>query len=174
VLRGPLYSLFLQIKIKRWIIMSSDLVTSAALVLSVIFSGLISGQMLAIALANRAARQLPEISWTLRFQVENKLFTKTMPPSLLLPLAGLIWSAFVTESTRRVLFSAAGALELTVLVITVTVEIPINTQVQSWKAGSSPPTWMAIRDRWLRFHWVRTVVGACSFICAAIGLGIHA
>lgn len=38
---------------------------------------LIASQMLAIALASQAARQLPETSLTLRFQVENELFTKT-------------------------------------------------------------------------------------------------
>ena len=153
--------------------MSNDIGTSAVTAISVILSGLISGQMLAIALANHAARQLPEIGWTLRFQVEDKLFTKTMPFSLLLPLVGLIWSAYLTVSTQRGLFSAAGTLEVIVLVITMTVEVPINTQVQSWKAGSAPSTWMAIRDRWLRFHWLRTVVGACSFACGAFGLGIH-
>jgi hypothetical protein len=59
-----------------------------------LLSGLISGQMLAIALANWAARDLPELSWTLRFQVENKLFTKTMPPSLMAPTAGTIGTLF--------------------------------------------------------------------------------
>jgi len=53
-----------------------------------LLSGLISGRMLAIWIANWAARELPEMSWTLRFQVENKLFTKTMPPSLMGPMVG--------------------------------------------------------------------------------------
>jgi uncharacterized membrane protein len=153
--------------------MSYEIGTSAITAISALLSGLIAGQMLAIALANHAARELPETTWTLRFQVEDKLFTKTMPLSLLLPLFGLICSAFLTLSTQRGMFSAAGALEVVVLVITMTVEVPINTQVQSWQAGSAPRTWMAIRDRWLRYHWLRTVVGVCSFACAAIGLGIH-
>jgi uncharacterized membrane protein len=153
--------------------MSYDIGTSSVTAISVILGGLIAGQMLAIALANHAARKLPEASWTLRFQVEDKLFTKTMPLSLLLPIFGLICSAILTLSTQRALFSAAGALEVIVLVITMTVEVPINTQVQSWQVGSAPPIWMAVRDRWLRYHWLRTVVGVCSFACAAIGLGIH-
>jgi uncharacterized membrane protein len=153
--------------------MSNDIGKSAVTAISVIFSGLIAGQMLAIALANYAARNLPETAWTLRFQVENKLFTKTMPPSLLLPILGLICSAFLTLSMQRVMFSAAGVLEVIVLAITVRVNIPINTQVQLWQAGSAPPAWMTIRDRWLRYHWMRTVVGVCSFACAAIALGIH-
>jgi Domain of unknown function (DUF1772) len=153
--------------------MSYDIGRSAVTAISVILSGLIAGQMLAIALANYAARELPETAWTLRFQAENKLFTKTMPPSLLLPLLGLTCSAFLTLSMQRVMFSAAGALEVIVLAITVTVNIPINTQVQLWQAGSAPPAWMTIRDRWLRYHWMRTVVGVCSFVCAAIGAGIR-
>jgi uncharacterized membrane protein len=146
---------------------------SAVEVISVILAGLIAGQMLAVGLANHAARSLPETSWTLRFQAENKLFTKTMPPSLLLPLFGLIWSALLTASAQRGMFSAAVALEVIVLVITMTIEVPINKQVASWKAGSAPPGWMEIRDHWLRFHWARTLVGAGSFTCAAIGLQIH-
>ena len=153
--------------------MSYDVGKSAVTAISVIFSGLLAGQMLAIALANHAARKLPETSWTLRFQVEDKLFTKTMPLALLLPLFGLSCSAFLTLSTRRGMFSAAGALEIIVLVITMMIEIPINKQVQSWRAGFAPPTRTAIRDQWLRYHWLRTVVGVCSFACAAIGLGIH-
>jgi hypothetical protein len=153
--------------------MSYDIGTSAVAVISVILTGLIAGQMLAIGLANRAARNLPEISWTLRFQAENKLFTKTMPPALLLPLVGLIWSALLTASAQRGMFSAAVALEVIVLVITMTIEVPINKRVASWKAGCAPPAWMEIRDRWLRFHWARTLVGACSFTCGAIGLRIH-
>jgi uncharacterized membrane protein len=153
--------------------MSYDIGTFAVTAMSVLLSGLIAGQMLAIALANHAARELPEAAWTLRFQVENKLFTKTMPIFLLLPLFGLIYSAFLTVSTQRGMFSAAGALEVIVLVITMTIEIPINTQVGTWQAGSAPLTWMAIRDRWLRYHWLRTVVGVCSFACAAFGLGFH-
>jgi hypothetical protein len=153
--------------------MSFEIGTSAVAVLSVILAGLIAGQMLAIALANHAARSLPEKSWTLRFQAENKLFTKTMPASLLLPSFGLIWSAFLTVSARRGAFSAAAALELIVLVITMLIEISINRQVTAWTPGSAPSMWMKLCDRWLRFHWLRTAVGACSFDCGAIGLVIY-
>jgi hypothetical protein len=73
---------------------------AALCVSAVVLSGLISGQMLAIALANQAAQTLPEKIWTLRFQVENALFSKTMPAFLLLPLLGLVALAFVCESQQ--------------------------------------------------------------------------
>jgi hypothetical protein len=62
---------------------------------AVVLSGLISGHMLAISLANQAARTLPEKIWTLRFQVENAVFSKTMLAFLLLPLLGLVALVFV-------------------------------------------------------------------------------
>jgi hypothetical protein len=116
-----------------------DIDASAVIVISVILIGLLAGQILAIAVANHAARSLPETGWTLRFQAENKLSTKTMPASLLLPLFGLIGSAILTMSTQRGMFSAAVALEVVMLVITMAIEVPINKQVASWKAGS--PGW---------------------------------
>jgi hypothetical protein len=75
-----------------------DIDASAMTVISAILTRLLAGQMLAIAIANHAARSLPERSLTLRFQAENKLFNKTMPASLLLPLFGLIGSAIPTVS----------------------------------------------------------------------------
>jgi hypothetical protein len=116
-----------------------DIDASAVIVISVILIGLLAGQMLAIAIANHAARSLPETGRALRFQEENKLSTKTMPASLLLPLFGLIGSAILKMSTQRGMFSAAVALELVVLVITMAIEVPINKQAASWKAGS--PGW---------------------------------
>lgn len=140
---------------------------------AVVLSGLISGQMLAIGLADHAVRQLPEASWTLRFQEENKLFTKTMPPSTVLPIIGLGASAILTTSTPRVLFGTAAALEAVVLVVTLAVEVPMNNEVDSWKAGSAPSTWTAVRDRWLAYHWLRTALGACAFTLATVGLAMR-
>jgi uncharacterized membrane protein len=140
---------------------------------AVVLSGLISGQMLAIGLANQAVRSLPETSWTLRFQAENTLFSKTMPPAVLLPLLGLVSMVFVSASQQRLSFVVAATLEAVVLVITVALNIPINREVQSWQAGSAPPVWMAVRDRWLLFHWLRTAVGVGAFAAAVFGLSFQ-
>src|ERR1700691_1784977 len=68
--------------------MSSVTVFHAVAALSVFAVGLIAGQMLAIGIANYAARGLPEMSWTLRFQSENALSTQTMPPFLIAAAIG--------------------------------------------------------------------------------------
>jgi uncharacterized membrane protein len=150
--------------------MSSVTVLYAVSIFSVFAAGLIAGQMLAIGIANYAVRGLPETSWTLRFQSENDLFTKTMPPFLLAPAIGLVTLCFLAHDDARWMFAAAAVLILIVLAITMAINVPINRQVNSWTAGAAPSTWMFTRDRWLRFHLVRTVVGLLSFAIAAIGV----
>jgi hypothetical protein len=137
--------------------------------------GLLAGMMLGIFIAGYAARGLPEESWTRRFQLENRLFTKTMPPSLMLPLLGLIASVPLTRDAVRPLFAVAAILTAIVLVITIVLEVPINRQVASWTAGAAPTNWGAVRNRWLWYHLARTVVGVLAVVCAAVALSeLHA
>jgi uncharacterized membrane protein len=150
--------------------MSPTIVLDVLAVFSVFAVGLIAGQMLAIAIANYAAKKLPEASWTLRFQAENTVFTSTMPPFLMAPTAGLVGLRFLTEGDARWMFVLANVLILIVLAVTMAVNVPINTEVKSWTAGAAPPTWTATRDRWLRFHALRTLAGLVSFAVATMGL----
>jgi hypothetical protein len=114
--------------------MCYDIDASAVIVISVILIELLAGQMLAIAIANHAARSLPGTGRALRFQEESDDARFTF--------AAFIWligSAILKMSTQRGMFSAAVALEVVVLVITMAIEVPINKQAASWKAGS--PGW---------------------------------
>ena len=132
--------------------------------------GLLAGMMLGIFIAGYAARGLPEESWTRRFQIENRLFTKTMPPSLMLPLLGLMALLPLTHDAVRSWFAVAAVLTAIVLIITIALEVPINRRVASWSAGAAPANWTAVRDRWLWYHLARTVVGLLAFLCAAAAL----
>lgn len=142
----------------------------AVAIFAVVCSGLISGQMVAIALANYADRGQPEASWTQRFQLENALFTKTMPFALMVPLLALVAFCVIASDGSRPWFIAAGVMLAIVLVITMAANVPINKQVGGWQPGAAPAPWQDIRDRWLRFHCLRTVIGVLSLTCAAIAL----
>ena len=137
--------------------------------MAVVTSGLIAGQMLAIGLANLANRGQPEAEWTRRFQFENALFTKTMPIAMMAPLLALLICCFLADGSGRALFIASTAMLSVVLAITMTVNVPINNQVASWKVGAAPVTWTQVRDRWLTFHWARTAFGIVSFVLAVAG-----
>jgi hypothetical protein len=50
---------------------------------AVVLVGLVAGLLLGTGMAAWTARGLPESSWTMRFQLEDALFAKTMPPLFL-------------------------------------------------------------------------------------------
>jgi hypothetical protein len=56
------------------------------------------------------------------------------------------------------------------LIITVAVEVPIVTNIQTWTPETVPSDWQAIRDRWVKFHFIRTAVAILSFVCFSISL----
>jgi len=139
-------------------------------VLAVVLIGLLAGLLVGTGLANLTAKGLPEASWTLRFQMEDALFAKAMPPLFLLTLVLLSASAVLSHGAARGLFAGAAVLMLFVLVFTATQEVPLNHQIQSWTAGQAPAHWGAVRDRWLLNHLIRTVAGVAAFVCAVCGL----
>jgi Domain of unknown function (DUF1772) len=59
----------------------------------------------------------------------------------------------------------AFGLSIIFLVITILVEVPIVTQIKQWTVESIPSNWDTIRDRWLKFHLIRTFASILSFMC---------
>jgi uncharacterized membrane protein len=135
--------------------------------IAVISSGLIAGQMLAIALSNHADKGQPASEWVRRFQLENRLFTRTMPPALLVPLLTLTGCAFVAANEERAGYGIAAIGMFAVLIITMMANVPINRAIATWSATEPPSAWAATRDRWLAWHWSRTILGIVSFYVSA-------
>jgi hypothetical protein len=53
------------------------------------------------------------------------------------------------------------------MAVTLTGNVPINKQVQSWEAAAPPPQWAALRDRWEKLHTMRTVLIVPGFALLA-------
>ena len=49
------------------------------------------------------------------------------------------------------------------MVVTLTFNVPINRKVQSWQPDSPPADWKQLRDRWERFHSIRTLLIVLGF-----------
>jgi hypothetical protein len=49
------------------------------------------------------------------------------------------------------------------MAVTLTCNVPINKQVQSWTASAPPPLWADLRDRWEKFHTIRTALVVSGF-----------
>jgi hypothetical protein len=60
---------------------------------------------------------------------------------------------------------------IAVLVITLTVEVPIDNLIANWTEATLPADWQEIRARWSIFHTVRTFL-ALGAVAAAVGAGL--
>jgi uncharacterized membrane protein len=136
---------------------------------SVLCTGQLAGMMLAIAIAQAAAQQLPEESWTLRQQADDGVFSKLMPVIFLLNILTLGASFSASRKRSRLCFGAAASFLIGTIVDTVVLNVPINVKISTWKAGSAPADWTADRDKWLEAHWIRTATGSASFLFAGLG-----
>jgi uncharacterized membrane protein len=65
---------------------------------------------------------------------------------------------------------AACLLIIVALLITLLVEVPIDNQIKTWAAETTPSDWEAIRERWQYFHTARTFVSLASFGSLAIAI----
>lgn len=139
-------------------------------VIAVVAVGLVAGLMLGTGMSGSTARSLPEASWVLRFQAEDLLFAKVMPPIFLSTLVLQIAACMLNHGAARGLFGLSALLVLGVLLVTVLREVPLNHIFQSWTAGAAPTDWAELRDRWLKNHMIRTVMGVAALIFAVCGL----
>jgi uncharacterized membrane protein len=85
-------------------------------------------------------------------------------------MVGIIGALFFVHGRAFMFMVASAFFTGVVLVITLACNVPINNQVSAWMAGSAPPTWIVIRDLWLKFHSIRTVAGLIAFGCIVIAL----
>jgi uncharacterized membrane protein len=77
--------------------------------------------------------------------------------------------AFVLSLAGLVLIAADMA-------VTLICNVPINKQVQSWNASAPPPDWAELRDRWEKFHTIRTaliVSGFSLFTSSVVFFRVH-
>jgi hypothetical protein len=49
------------------------------------------------------------------------------------------------------------------MAVTLICNVPINKQVQSWSVAKPPPEWAELRDRWEKYHTIRTVLIVSGF-----------
>jgi hypothetical protein len=94
------------------------------------------------------------------------------PMAMLMPLtlASALPVLFVLYRLRRragfVLVLAGVALLVVALVITLSVNVPIDDAIAGWTVNTLPPDWTSIRNRWEAYHAARTFISLAGFGCA--------
>ncbi len=84
------------------------------------------------------------------------VMTVLMPLALLSMIPVLIL-AFGRRQAAFYLTMVAFACIAVALAVTMTTEIPIVKQIESWTALTIPDNWERLRDRWVSFHLLRVV-----------------
>jgi hypothetical protein len=64
-------------------------------------------------------------------------------------------------------------LMVAVIVVTLSVEVPIDNKIKTWTEATLPPDWQDIRARWAAFHTLRTFLSLAAVV-AAVGAALTA
>ena len=89
-----------------------------------------------------------------------------LPASLASSLVLLILLFRRARVSAFALALAALLLMVAALVVTLTVNVPIDDQINQWTVTTLPADWTATRDRWEFFHEIRTFASIAALGCA--------
>ena len=147
-----------------------SMVATVVLFLAVLMAGLVAGLLFGTVLEHEQLKVLPAKPWVLARQSIDAVFSRLMPWLWNTTLLLLAAAAYLTHGHARWLFAAAALILLAGIVVTLIIEVPLNKQIALWTQETIAPEWASVRDRWVRFHAVRTVAGVVAFVCALAGL----
>jgi uncharacterized membrane protein len=96
------------------------------------------------------------------------------PMRILMPLTliSLLLLCGITEKQRPSFYFFIGSFILMALtlVITVSVEVPIDNQIKTWTVETIPENWTDLRSKWNDFHTLRTFTSILGFVSLSIGV----
>jgi uncharacterized membrane protein len=117
----------------------------------------------------------PEIFITIGKQImQNVAVTMSIiMPASIIALISLLISSGKNRSVYFYCVLTALVLFVLALVITLSVEVPIDNRIATWTPSTVPADWADIRDRWERFHTMRTFLslGSVAFFYVALIYG---
>jgi hypothetical protein len=97
-------------------------------------------------------------------------------PMAILMLAALTSGAVLLIRTFRwdarasVVWTTAGwGLLAAALVVTLAVNVPIDSEIQYWTLSSLPENWRELRDRWEFYHGLRTLLSIVALAAVTVG-----
>jgi hypothetical protein len=142
-------------------------------VISIVLSALVMGVLWGpwVGLTRSIATFEPEAFLGIVQRLSQNLapvMTILMPAALLSMIPVLIL-AFNDRAATFYLTLAALACFVVALVVTMTTEVPIVKQIQSWTTATIPDNWEHLRDKWLSFHLLRVVSAIAGLALLALG-----
>jgi uncharacterized membrane protein len=140
--------------------------TRLAQVASLLFSGVFAGFLVAVLVLENSLRVFDGSDYTQVRQAEldslDRLAAATLIPATI-ATAIVVFLGFRALSRTRWLALAALALMAVIFVVTLTVNVPINSDQLDWSTHAPPADWADVRDTWQIAHAIRTVAAVVAF-----------
>jgi Domain of unknown function (DUF1772) len=108
-------------------------------------------------------RRLPLAAYAVDFRRSVRKADPALPILLVVSAVGAGAFASLTDGAGGTLALAGIALLAVILVSSIIVAEPINSQFRRLPEGTVPPDAEALRRRWRRFHLVRTALAVAAF-----------
>ena len=116
----------------------------------------------------RAMSRLSVSTYVEFHQATNHTFNPYMP----IVVVGTIFGGFVLAILSQGIHSPSGELAIVgsvcyvaVLAIALSTDVRINKQIERWSVENPPENWSAVRERWIRFHILRTLFSLPGLAC---------
>ncbi|MGY2093475.1 anthrone oxygenase family protein [Nocardia gipuzkoensis] len=102
--------------------------------------------------------RLVELEWL------DTLATATLLPAIA-ATAVVVIRAYRRHSGGVIWATVTLVLLVSIVALTIMVNLPINAQQLDWVAGAPPRDWAQVRNRWQIAHLMRTVAAVAAFTC---------
>jgi uncharacterized membrane protein len=148
--------------------MTNNVVMNIVRFAGLLFGGLFAGFLVAVLVIELTLRRFDASVYTQVRHVElvrlDDLAAATLVPAL---VAAALLVIVAARRRGRTLWLALTALVLlvAVFVMSLLVNVPINTQQLAWSVQAPPADWASVRDRWQIAHAVRTAAALLAFGC---------
>ena len=136
---------------------------------AVFLAGLATGGLMVNWIGlGRAMARLSASTYVEFHQATNHTFDPYMP----VVVVGAMLSGIALAVPASGIHSLTGTLAIVgaicyagVLAVALSVNVPINRQIEHWAVQKPPDDWAQIRARWVRFHMVRTLFSIPGLAC---------
>jgi hypothetical protein len=145
---------------------SAHVVQKSALFTSLLFSGLFAGFLTGVSVLEFSLRRFQAPVYTQVRQVElahhQDLATVLLPGAIISTMILLAVTIKRRHPTRWPVLTALIMLAA-IVVISLLVNEPINTEQHGWSVLAPPSNWATVRDHWQIAHLVRNILALLSF-----------
>lgn len=107
----------------------------------------------------------------INIKIQNPLFLLTFTTTPLFgALTGILLLTLDETNAALLVFGAAAAYLIGSFILTITVNVPLNNQLERSKSTDYPQRWADFAPKWVRFNNIRALACLISVVLSGIGL----